>query len=221
MSFASEEGSFLVGAAAALESKTGTVGYIGANASPLIEEFRAGFEQGAKFADPEIEVVSDADRTGQRGRLRRVPARRGGPSAGRADVHRGGCGRHLHRGGWLRPGAIEAATDLSDEIDRHLWAIGVDTDYLFELPESQRSHLLTSMVKRLDLGVEWDRGPIRGGTLEVPSTVRLGLAESGVGYSTSGDQMQASTVAMLRVLEGRIVSGEIIVDRTPAGPAIL
>ena len=40
VSFADEEGSFLVGAAAALESTTGTIGYIGANASPLIESFR-------------------------------------------------------------------------------------------------------------------------------------------------------------------------------------
>ena len=91
VSFASEEGSFLVGAAAALESTTGTIGYIGANASPLIEEFRAGFEQGAKFADPDIEVVSHADRPTRRGRLRRVPARRGCPSAGRLAVDgRGG-----------------------------------------------------------------------------------------------------------------------------------
>ena len=43
-----EDGSYLVGAAAALESRTGKVGYIGANISPVIEEFRSGFERGAK-----------------------------------------------------------------------------------------------------------------------------------------------------------------------------
>ena len=57
--FAHEQGSFLVGAAAALETKTGKVGYIGANSQRLIEEFRAGFEQGVAAADPNVEVVSE------------------------------------------------------------------------------------------------------------------------------------------------------------------
>ena len=57
--FAVEQGSYLVGAAAALESATGRIGYIGANASALIEPFRAGFEQGALAADPDVEIVVD------------------------------------------------------------------------------------------------------------------------------------------------------------------
>ena len=59
VNFAVEQGSFLVGAAAALESATGKVGYIGANPHPFIEAFRAGFEQGAVAADPDVEVVSE------------------------------------------------------------------------------------------------------------------------------------------------------------------
>ena len=57
--FADEEGAFLVGAAAALETQTGRIGYIGANKSPgFIEAFRAGFEQGARAACPDVEVVA-------------------------------------------------------------------------------------------------------------------------------------------------------------------
>ena len=140
VSFANEEGSFLVGAAAALESKTGTVGYIGANASPLIEEFRAGFEQGAKARPARHRGRLHAHRPGRRGRLRRATSDAGvAASAGRLDVH-GRGGRRRSSPPPAAPGraSIEAATDLSDEVGRHLWAIGVDTDFLFELPESQR-----------------------------------------------------------------------------------
>src|SRR5438874_394449 len=46
--FAANEGSFLVGAAAALTSKSGKVGFIGGVDVGLIHSFQAGFEAGAK-----------------------------------------------------------------------------------------------------------------------------------------------------------------------------
>ena len=54
--FNEEEGSFLVGAAAALTSKTGNVGFVGAVQSPLLEKFEAGFTAGARAADPDVKV---------------------------------------------------------------------------------------------------------------------------------------------------------------------
>ena len=54
--FAVEQGSFLVGAAAALKSKTGQVGFVGGVDTPLIEKFEAGYVAGAKEVDPDIQV---------------------------------------------------------------------------------------------------------------------------------------------------------------------
>ena len=56
--FAEHEGSFLVGAAAALTSRTGTIGFIGGFQYTQLERFRAGFEAGAKTVDPDIEILS-------------------------------------------------------------------------------------------------------------------------------------------------------------------
>jgi basic membrane protein A len=56
--FAEEQGSFLVGAAAALKSKTGTIGFVGGVDVPLIHKFQAGYEAGAKAANPNIKVKS-------------------------------------------------------------------------------------------------------------------------------------------------------------------
>ena len=52
--FAEEQGSFLVGAAAALKSTTGNVGYIGGVETPLLQKFEAGFIAGAKAAKPTV-----------------------------------------------------------------------------------------------------------------------------------------------------------------------
>ncbi len=50
--FAREQGSFLVGAAAALRSATRKVGFVGGVDDPFIRTFLAGFEAGARHVDP-------------------------------------------------------------------------------------------------------------------------------------------------------------------------
>ena len=49
--FGANDGSFLAGAAAALVSETGTVGFVGGVQLELIEEFRAGFVQTVTLAE--------------------------------------------------------------------------------------------------------------------------------------------------------------------------
>lgn len=58
VTFATEEASFLAGAAAARTTRTGVIGFIGGNPIPLIEEFRAGFEAGAHHVDPDVRVLA-------------------------------------------------------------------------------------------------------------------------------------------------------------------
>jgi basic membrane protein A len=60
LTFAEEQGSFLVGAAAASVSETGTIGFIGGVCCfGLIEKFQAGYIAGAKAVNPDIEIISD------------------------------------------------------------------------------------------------------------------------------------------------------------------
>lgn len=54
--FAEEQGSFLVGAAAALKSETDTIGFIGGQEIDLIKKFEAGYTAGAKYINPDIVV---------------------------------------------------------------------------------------------------------------------------------------------------------------------
>ena len=57
--FKEHEGSFLVGALAAIASKTGKVGFVGGMDIPLIRKFQCGYEQGAKYINPKIDVYQN------------------------------------------------------------------------------------------------------------------------------------------------------------------
>ena len=56
--FEEKKGSFLAGAIAALESKSGTVGFIGGMDSGIIRKFESGFTAGARHVKPDIKVIS-------------------------------------------------------------------------------------------------------------------------------------------------------------------
>ncbi len=57
--FREQESTFLVGMAAALSSKSGKVGFIGGMESPLMRRYQCGYEQGARYANPKVEVIAD------------------------------------------------------------------------------------------------------------------------------------------------------------------
>ncbi|HEX7198445.1 MAG TPA: BMP family ABC transporter substrate-binding protein, partial [Dongiaceae bacterium] len=57
--FKEQEGSFLVGMLAAMASKSGKVGFVGGMDIPLIRRFECGYEQGAKYANPQVAVVQN------------------------------------------------------------------------------------------------------------------------------------------------------------------
>ena len=56
--FAEEQGSFLVGAAAALKTTACKIGFVGGVETPLIQKFEAGYEAGAKAVAPNIQIDS-------------------------------------------------------------------------------------------------------------------------------------------------------------------
>ena len=216
VNFAVEEGSFLVGAAAALESATGKVGYIGANSLDFIEAFRAGFEQGARAANPEIEVVAElivpATDVANAAQGYDAPdiARR---IASRMYVDEGVDVIFAAAGG-SGQGVIQAATELTRP-DQWLWAIGVDSDQFFGLPSERQDHLLTSMPKRLDVGVQAVTAAHANGTLVVPSTLTLGLADGAVGYTDTGGHLRSATIQRLEEFRAEIIAGTRAVDAAP------
>jgi basic membrane protein A len=56
--YSTHEGSFLAGALAAMRSKSGIIGFVGGMEIPTIQRFQVGYEEGAKYVNPDIVVKS-------------------------------------------------------------------------------------------------------------------------------------------------------------------
>ena len=209
--FAEEQGSFLVGAAAALTSKTGKIGFVGGVEFDLIKKFEAGYIAGAKAVNPDIVVLSQyvsqpPDFSGF------TDTAKGKEIAGQ--MYLDGADVVYHAAGQTGNGVFEAASEAGEP--GAVWAIGVDSDqYLSAAPEVQ-PYILTSMLKRVDLSVFETIKAETEGTFSGGVSV-FDLARNGVGYSTSGDFMSAETIAALEGFKAQIIDGTIVVPTDPTG----
>ena len=151
LTFAEEQGSFLVGVAAALNSETGTVGFIGGvGGFGLIEKFQAGFEAGAKAVNPDITIIPQY--------ITMAPDFDGFFAADRAKeialaMYDQGADVIYHAAGGSGAGLFEAAKERSESSGSKVWAIGVDSDQYNTSSEEVREYILTSMLKRVDVAV--------------------------------------------------------------------
>ncbi len=209
--FAEEQGSFLVGAAAALKSESGIVGYIGGVNIPLIHAFEAGFRAGVQAVDGSIEIISQ---------YVTEPPDFGGfndPAAGRViaqSMFEQGADVIYHAAGGTGGGLFQAAKDFSEANDTHVWAIGVDSDQYLTAGADFQPYILTSMLKRVDVAVFNTIAAVQGGTFAAGPQV-FDMSVDGVGYATTGGYVD-DLEGQLANWKGRIVSGEVMVSRDPA-----
>jgi basic membrane lipoprotein Med (substrate-binding protein (PBP1-ABC) superfamily)/DNA-binding SARP family transcriptional activator len=222
VTFAEEEGSFLAGAAAALKSRTGEIGFIGGTDFPLIWRFQAGYEAGARAIDPDIRVRATY--------LTRPPDFSGFGSyelaRGAADrLYSGGADVIYHAAGRAGFGVFDSARVQSERLGHHLWAIGVDDDQYRTVadfdaseigfsPRAVQPHVLTSMLKRVDRAAYVALADYADGKL-APGVRRLGLESGSMGLSSSGGFIDDIRPHLDR-LRRRIIAGEIRVPRVPA-----
>jgi len=140
------------------------IGVVGGTKSTGIDKFIVGYIQGAKAANPDVRVLtayanSFAD-----------------PTKGRQiaeSMYERGADIVYTVAGGTGAGVIQAARA------RDRYAIGVDDDQDGQAP----GNVLTSAIKRTDLGVEQLVDGYADGSLRGGSTIVLGLREGGVGIS--------------------------------------
>ena len=189
--FKEQEGSFLVGMLAALASKTGQVGFVGGMDIPLIRKFQCGYEQGARHANPKVQVRAAMTGT--------TPAAWSDPTRG-AELARAqfaqGVDVVFAAAGGTGVGVYQAARDAGK------LAIGVDSNQNHLQPGT----MLTSMVKRVDVAVY---------TLAkktTPGVTVLGLKEGGVDYALDEHNAKLVTPTMKQKVDAAkadIVAGRI------------
>jgi basic membrane protein A len=208
--FKEEEGSFLVGAAAALKTESNTVGFVGGLEGDLIKKFQAGYEAGVKYiADQEgkdIEVL--VDYAGNTPEAFRNPAK--GKELALKQIGEG-ADVIYHASGGTGAGVISAAAS------EQVYAIGVDSDQSLTASEAERKWILTSMLKRVDQAVQQTIGEYVGGTV-AGGIKTFGLKEGGIDYAQNeyNKELLGDIPTTLDELKQKIADGEIKVPDKPA-----
>jgi basic membrane protein A len=190
--FKEQETGYLVGYLAGLEEKRrpgpDVIGSVGGQKQPPVDRFIAGYQAGAKAADPGIKTLNGYSQDfSDQAKCKQIALNQIEQGAGVIFQVAGGCGL----------GALDAAKE------KHVWGIGVDADQSFLGP-----HILTSAVKRVDTAV-FDAiklvvdGKFRGGNIV------FGLKDNGVDIGKISPKVPQSEVQKINQIRADIISGKI------------
>jgi basic membrane protein A and related proteins len=190
--FKEQETGYLVGYLAGLEEKRrpgkDVIGSVGGQKQPPVDRFIAGYQAGAKAADPGITTLNGySEDFADLAKCKQIALNQIEQGAGVVFQVAGGCGL----------GALDAAKE------KGVWGIGVDADQSFLGP-----HILTSAVKRVDTSV-FDAiklvvdGKFKGGNIV------FGLKDNGVAIGKISPKVPRSEVAKVMQVRADIISGKI------------
>lgn len=198
VNYRDNEGSFLVGAIAALKTETGKIGYIGGADVPKLHEFEAGYIAGIQHINPELEVSvvyisEDATGFNQPEKAKELALAQYAHGVDVIYAAAGGAGL----------GVLEAAQEQSKFI---IWV------------DSNGNHLapglvLTSMTKEISTSVQH----IIQETVEgefTPGIRYFGLADDVVNYTVDEHNrsvLSNEIIQRVESLKAQIISGEIVV----------
>jgi basic membrane protein A len=190
--FREQETGYLVGYLAGLEEKRragpDVIGSVGGQKQPPVDRFIAGYQAGAKAADPGIKLLNGySEDFADQAKCKQIALNQIEQGAGVIFQVAGGCGL----------GALDAAKE------KGIWGIGVDADQSFLGP-----HILTSAVKRVDTAVflaikSVVDGNFKGGNLT------FGLKQNGVGIGKISSKVPKAEVAKVNQVRADIISGKI------------
>src|SRR5436190_5265840 len=190
--FREQETGYLVGYLAGLEEKRlpgkDLIGSVGGQKQPPVDRFIAGYQAGAKAADPGIKLLNGySEDFSDQAKCKQVALNQIEQGAGVILQVAGRCGL----------GALDAAKE------KGVWGIGVDADQSFLGP-----HILTSAVKRVDTAV-FDAvksvvdGKFKGGNMT------FGLKDNGVAIGKISSKVPQSEIAKVNQVRADIISGKI------------
>jgi len=192
--FKEQEAGYLVGYLAGLVTESGTVSSVGGQKIPPVDKFIAGFQKGAADSNPEVQTLNaySQDFVDQ-AKCKEVALDQISRGSDVVFQVAGGCGL----------GALDAANEES------VWGIGVDADQAF-----LGDYVLTSAVKRVDVGVFSTIEQLVNGEFAGGETTIYGLAEDGVGMGETSANAPQEAVDQALAQVDPIIAGEIEIPET-------
>ena len=196
--FKAHEGTYLVGAIAALKTKTNKIGFVGGMNVPLLHSFEAGYRAGANAIRPKIEVM--VDYAGVTPQAFSDPAR--GKELALAQYNKG-ADVILAAAGATSLGILEAAKEKNKFI---IW-VDANGNHL------ARGLVLTSMIKGVELSVYQTIQSVVEDNF-TGGTKIYGLKEGGIQYIVDKDSrslLSEDLLSRVEDLKTKIIVGDIIV----------
>ena len=165
------------------------VSTVGGQAIPPVDRFIAGFQKGARDANPEVETLNaySQDFVDQ-ARCKEIALDQIAKDSDVVFQVAGGCGL----------GALDAAGE------RNVWAIGVDKDQASTGPQ-----VLTSALKRVDVAVFEAIKAVVDGSFKGGGATTLGLAEDGVGLGKISADAPEDVVARVEARAKEVEAGSV------------
>lgn len=197
------EGSYLAGVYAGLMTESGTIGVIGGQDTPVINDFIAGYVQGAKEVRPDIKVLGAYAGSWNDSAMGRQLAR---------EMYGQGADIIFQVAGGSGIGVFQAAQESGK------YAIGVDSDQaqiIEHKDPAQAGVILTSMMKNVDLSLYRALKLHLEGKLPFGRAEHLGIREGGVGLAKNRYYEEATPVAVrtrINQTENDLKNGTIVVD---------
>ncbi len=190
--FREQEAGYLVGYLAGLEAKklgAKTVSSVGGEKQPPVDRYIAGYQAGAKAADPSVKFLNGYSQDWvDTAKCKELALNQ--IAAGSKVVFQvaGGCGL----------GVLDAAKE------KGVWGIGVDADQSFLGPQ-----VLTSALKRVDSAVFDTIKQVKDGTFKGGTNAVFGLDRNGVGVGKVSPKVPASALRSLKAIEHKIVTHQL------------
>jgi basic membrane protein A len=195
--FREQQVGYLAGYLAGLVAKQG-VGYakpklvistVGGQKQPPVDRFIAGYQAGAKKADPGIKLLNGYSQDWvDLAKCKEEALNQIGAGSTIEFQVAGGCGL----------GTLDAAKE------KHVWGIGVDADQSYLGP-----HVLTSATKRVDQAVFLTVEDVKDGKFRGGRNAVFGLKQDGVGLGKISPKVPKADVDAVEKIKQQIVSGKI------------
>jgi basic membrane protein A len=191
--FREQETGYLVGYLAGLVEKRrpgkDVIGSVGGQKQPPVDRFIAGYQAGAKAANPGITLLNNySEDFADLAKCKQIALNQIELGAGVVFQVAGGCGL----------GALDAAKE------KGVWGIGVDADQSFLGP-----HILTSSVKRVDTAVFLAIKSVVDGKFKGGTNMIFGLKQDGVGIGKISPRVAKADVDAVNKVRDDIISGKI------------
>jgi basic membrane protein A len=195
--FSEQEGGYLAGYTAALVQDAGmprlkpelVVSSVGGQKIPPVDRYIAGFQAGAKAANPDVETLNaySQDFVDQ-AKCKEIALDQIAQGSDAVIQLAGGCGL----------GALDAADEEG------IWGIGADADQSF-----LGDHILVSALKKVDVSVFETIKSVQDGTFQGGQNTLFDVKSGGVGIGGFNPAIPEDIVAKVREIERQIAAGEI------------